>query len=1105
MNCENQGYEVEDIGLIYEDLMQDADIQKAADWSNGNLPCDKDAVSDETNMQEVFMSADEALTKCLNKCTWPDMCYLMKHTGMEREELAEELHLYQDPMAYDLHQDSDKDWYRENEYISSGKSVGTLLKEAKEMNEKYDGRFARNVAYLKVLMPDKAFLEEVYIPLGSRCVSNYQYAEFIAFLLDMNQLPVIKRKKLSRKRKIEEVSPPVVTLNTVEFGTERMPAVKLIEHVLNETPIKVKDPRPRSDGRKVDYVINPEETQAALDKLELIFAKFQEWIYADKERAEQIRKKYFETYGTYVTANYDGGYLKFPDLNPLLVLYRHQRNGIARILCSRSRNTLLVYDTGAGKTYTMICAAHELKRMHIVRKAMFVLQSAFFESFVADHRYAYPEDKLLVVSEDKFSKNERAKTIEEMKHGDYDAIYIRSSSYDMLDLSKDYYISLLNADIKKYKQQMEDCYGFEKKHLQKKVEKIQKEIQALKDAEEPIEHCWESLGVDCLFIDECHTYKNINVKSSLENVVGLHRTGSIKCERNLHKVHYVQQLTESSRVVFSSATPVKNSIADVYAMQMYLQPDMLEFLDIKSFDEWAAVFCEVHTQFEISPDAMNYRNITRLTFHNIPELIQIFSSVADFYHADREELQLPETVQYQDIVVPKTKEQHEVYNEIARKLELVHLKVMSRKEYNELLACMEARLATTDIRLSRPNAVVAKHSTKISYCVEEVYKNYVEHPGTAQIIFSDIGVPKKDCFNVYDQLKLELIERGVPANEIAFIHEGTTDKKRAKLLEDLNQAKIRVMIGSTSKLGLGVNAQLNLYALHHLDAPWSPADVQQREGRLVRMGNKNESVKIYRYIAGESFDAYIWQVLDNKAQFIFRFLSAGFALMQRDVEDIAYVALSYSEVKALALGSVLLRKRVETQTVLERCKIKSRQRKNELSKCQTMLHEIPLQIAECTKRMDTFTKDLECYKAYKEVVTQEERLALGEELLYEIVHNVNVSEERCFDVYQGFDVILPKYMKEEEPHVFLERHGRYLVPLKNAKELGCSKRFDNVLEKLSDKIKKEAERIKFLETERHKARKEIRKGNPMDEKIDAVVKELEQIDKQLEEELLKAG
>lgn len=590
----------------------------------------------------------------------------------------------------------------------------------------------------------------------------------------------------------------------------------------------------------------------------------------------------------------------------------------------------------------------------------------------------------------------------------------------------------------------------------------------------------------------------MTIQGSAEGVVGLHAQGSKKCNEMMEKVHYVQD--SGGRIIFATGTPLTNSLTDLFILQMYLQPETLRCCGIEYFSEWITAFGERDASFEIDVDGQNFRIKYRYSkFHNLPELMALFSDVCDFYQPPEDE-RLPDFKGSTDVLVEKNELQEMYIEDIARRTENIHAGLVKRKDDNLLKVTVDGRKCALDMRLIDPEFKEETEKSRIEMCAQKVFENYEQFPGTSQIVFCDSSTPKK-TFNVYDELKKCLVKRGVPSEDVVFIHEGTTEKKRRKLLEDLNIGKIRIMAGSTQKLGIGVNVQKNLLAVHHLDIPWRPSDMVQREGRLIRQGNQNQEVFVYRYITEGSFDSYSWQLLESKQRFISSFLEGTLDESHRSDSDIADTVLSYAEAKALAIGNPLIRKRVETSNQLERLRISQGQRRRQLLEFRRMDGTIQDDIRKREELIRRTRRDLDFYRKHREKLPRNERLEFGEELLEALRDNISRPSERFFDWYQNFRVMLPAQMTLEHPYIILTRQEEdgtsYTIQMKDAAAAGVSRKIDYALVHLPDTLHEHQEKLEALRRQLLEVRKELIDGNPYDEMVEKTAEELKEIDKKL--------
>ena len=684
-----------------------------------------------------------------------------------------------------------------------------------------------------------------------------------------------------------------------------------------------------------------------------------------------------------------------------------------------------------------------------------------------------------------------------IRDGDFTAVYIAFSSFDMMCMSRQYRLDNKSEEIYRIQALAASTQDkWEKKLFESKAKKLMNELTKLKkELPEDKMLPFDQLGITTLVVDEVHHFKNVSLKTSVDDVAGMHVKGSKKCNEMMEKAQFVR--SHNGSLIFSTGTPITNSLSDLFVLQMFLQPEQMQLLNLNHFDAWIGTFASRQSGFEVDVDSQSYRIMTRFSrFHNLPELIQLFSSVCDSYQGTDNRIGLPACDGYIDTIVPKSPEQTEYIEDLVLRTEMIREKLVKSYEDNLLKVTHDGRAAALDIRLVEENMNMHSKETKIYACVKNVYTCWKEHSGTAQLVFCDIGTPKKG-FNVYDEIKYHLMDLGIPEEQIAFVHDAGTDAKRRKMFEDVNKAKIRVLIGSTSKLGTGVNVQENLIAIHHLDVPWKPSDMVQREGRMIRQGNKNPKVYRYRYITAGTFDAYSWQIVENKQRFIGRFMNGSLA--ERETRDIDDVTLSYAEIKALSVGDPLLKTRIETSNVYERTKIHCHERAKELRKMQALINEAPEKLDALDQRKKRLIEDRNYFWRCRERLTKEERHAFGEELLYALQGNCERDVERCFEILHGFHVVLPARMKSDKPYVWItgSNSNRYDVDMRDAKVSGCIQRIEYVLMHLDDRVRGVDEQISGVEKEITLAKLEIGKGNTYIKAMDTLNKQLVEIDQEL--------
>jgi len=1036
----------------------------------------------------------------MNNRAYPDLYYWSEVTGLSVDEIIDTYNgklIWLDPEQYKINYDRTVGWLTKEQYLMG--RVEKKYKLALEMNRS-TGLFEENVKLLRANLPDKPTGEEIHISLSAPWIPTWIIQKFIKWLFLSCFEPTVENDTNIGKKIIYGMPYISDVLNYQTYGTTDMSAKRIIEHIINGIPLKAYDQVPKPDGNGCVSVVNTRKTIYLNEKAALIKEKWQEFITSHDVIEEKIWKAYNENFGYHV-CRFDGSYLKLADSNPDIALYPYQKDAIAHGLFVP--NLLLAHTVGSGKTWVYSAIVHESLRLGLSHRALIVVPNATLSSAAAAYKELYPDTNMLVVNPKKeFAPDKRKQTLEDMKSGKYDVIFMAYSSFDMLDMSKAYLLKkkkdrinelIVKGRVQSYK--MANKYKSAIKLLKKACEKFEK------DYEETECSCFDELGIDHIVVDEAHNYKNISLQCSYDNIVGLNCKGSKKSDRMLEKIDYINQ--RNGRVVMATGTPITNSLSEIYVFQRYLQATELELCNIYHFRDWIASFAEEETSFEIDVDSVNGKFTTRFSkFHNLPELMGLISQVVDFYQADASDVTLPDFNGYTNVVVKKNKAQTEYIAKLAERTEDIRARLVSRKVDNLLKITVQGRQAATDIRLVEPDAPLTNEDNKVKACAETMSRIYFEHPLATQIAFSDIGTPK-DAFNLYDALKEELVKRGVKAEEIAFIHDADTESKRIRVEKQFDAGQLRILVGSTQKLGTGVNVQKHLLAVHHLDVPWRPADMVQREGRIIRQGNLNNEVFIYRYITEASFDAYTYQLLENKQKFIAQFFSGAMSAVHREEADCSDTILSYAEVKALAIGNPLIKERVEVSNTLEHAKINQRARRREIGNLCEVLESIPRRVRETQDRIEACTLDLEGYRAAKHGMSQSDRTDFGEKLLKALFGNIMEEQERTFGEYQGFDVVLPKFMKADKPYVilrYIDDFGHVAHLDLEGTGLGCTMRLDHVLNSLPETIERLRNKLQELYNQEQQANIDIEQGNPYDEEVDALTKRLLKIDAELKGE-----
>ncbi len=1060
-----------------------------------------------------YENCGDALIAWLTDHPYVDMGYLCRATGKSWRQVHDELSgvIYQNPqpMLDGEEYDPLSHWELGAKYLSGNvaKKLEAAQKAARILPEIYSG----NVPALKAIMPQRMAIDDLHPDLGASWIPASEYVRFIYDFLHLRETPRVYFLAEKNKWEIEVCEKDKKSfLNTVTYGVrgisygqdkQYITAVKIIEHCLNAKPVKVYDHNPvagQGFGNIIyEPILNRAKTIEAQEKEKEIRSAFKDWVYADPRRISRFEGYYNDTFVGYAYTAYNGDFLTFPGLNPAVKLYDHQKNSVARVLLS-DENVLISHDVGTGKTYIMVASAHELHRMGISKKNLAVVPNQILTDFARAHKLLYPEDRILVVEGRDFTPKYRNEVLKKIRDEDYVAVYMASSTFDLIGMSKDYYVTKYEEEIHSVKQAISNAStAREKSQLETLEKRLSKKFaKYMSTTPEDIYLTYEDLGITTLFIDEAHNYKNITITSRCDNIVGLHTKGSAKADSALEKAH------NTPRLIFATATPLTNSIADLFTIQTFLQPKLLEAHKIASFDAWINTFGERVTSIECDLDvnAGKLRPVTRFShFHNLNDLKAIFSQVCDFHHSEGD-VDLPEYGGYTEIMVPISIEQSEYFKSLSKRISDCRARLVKRKVDNPLLITHDGRAAAIDLRLVVPEADVASELTKTRVCGNKVFENYVKYPDSAQVVFCDLGTPK-DSFNIYDELKNHLVALGIPEYEIAYVHDATSEAARTRLFNDINKGKIKVVIGSTAKLGVGVNVQEKLVALHHLSVPWRPADLTQREGRILRQGNTSSEVFIYHYITENTFDQFSWQLLENKQRFIASFL--GGTYVDDRASDIADTVLTYAELKALAVGNMLIRERVEVSNALERAKIAERGRHNQLYRQRVLIEATPARIEQLKASAKQFKTDYKHYKNNRQEIKKPDREAFGEELSIAIAANEGCIDERVFDTYQGFTVILPSGMTKEVPFVYLVAKSglkHYCALGEVGTKVGYSMAIEQALIHLIDQNDKLISEVERLANEMDLARADVRRGNPYTEQVRELSEKLDAIDEKFKED-----
>ena len=1027
-------------------------------------------------------SPEEGLLLSLANLGRVDIEYIAKVSSLSPKKVISCLKgsIYQNPETWSG--DLLRGWETSDEYLSG--CISAKLDAAQKADRKRPGYFSENVEALLKVMPKMAVSKDVYISLGSPWIPNEVIEDFISHISQRSprHVCVCRNEETGSWHVLRNTSDPWCErfdgpLFTKKWGTRHKPFLELVRLTLNlKTPVvRYGDSDRCRDPSLVKGAINVKATMEAVEKQRLIIEEFKRWIPTSKRREEMLLSLYHERFGSIRNRHYDGSFLPFQGLSPKVSLYGYQKDAAARIIFNK--NTLLAHDVGAGKTFVMIAAAMEMRRIGMARKNLFVVPNNVVKQWEGIFKTMYPDAHILVVGPSAFQPRKRDAVLRELRDGDYDGMLIAYSCFNMIPMSPrekgdaeekgiDGVFSLPSQSL------VDDQDGFTGDNGDRRI-------------------YFDDLGIDRLFVDEAHNFKNLPFKTKMGSVLGLNPTGSKVCQELYEKVRFVQR--EGGGVIFATGTPITNSISDIYTMQRYLQPGQLELMELSRFDDWVGNFASVNRGFEVDVDTNTYRMANRLSeFHNLPELSAMIGLLADFHTADGAG-DLPNCEGPDDILVPQNEALADYLKEISQRAEAVRARKVGPDVDNLLKITTDGRKAALDMRLVDPSVAPGKN-TKLFACANQVADIYHRNYSAigVQLVFCDSSVPSPS-WNVYDELRKMLVNRGVKDSEIAYVHEATSDVKRDALFAKVREGEIRVLLGSTMKLGLGVNVQEHLVALHHLDIPWRPADMVQREGRILRQGNVFDEVRIFRYVAQGSFDAYSWQLLETKQRFISSLLAGQ--LSQRDGDDLGTQALSYGEVKALALGNPLIRERVETANELTRYLILQKSLLGSKQEAEAeaigLVHRIA-SVKEDVRRCEIDAAFAATQPKPENEERAEYRRKLAKTLL---VSDMKPDETKAF-AYRGFDVVIPAGMPYEEPSCFLRREGSYRVILGGG-ESGNLVRIDNFIDRFDKHLQSLNDKVALLENRLEQAKATSRDKKDYSAEIAACRLKLKNIDEQL--------
>ena len=867
-------------------------------------------------------TASEALALSIGEKARVDLGYMAQLTGKPQEEIIKDLQ----GVIFKVPATEPARYVTADEYLSG--NVREKLKTA-EIAAKADPELAINVSALERVIPKDLPASEIAVRLGTTWIPQEDIQRFMVELLTPSSYAMgrlkVRYTPMNGDWFIENKSSDVGNVKADStYGTKRASAYRIIEDTLNLRDTRIFDYVYDENGKKT-AVLNHKETTAAQAKQEAIKQAFQDWIWKDPERRSRLVRYYNDTFNSVRPREYDGSHIKFGGISPEITLRPHQVNAIAHILYGG--NTLLAHKVGAGKTFEMVAAAQESKRLGLCQKSMFVVPNHLVGQWASEYLRLYPSANILVTTNRDFETGNRKKFCGRIATGDYDAVIIGHSQFEKIPISEERQREQLMRQLDDIERGIDDVQAnkgeqFTVKQLMKTRKAIKEKLDKLNDTKRKDNVInFEELGVDRLFIDESHFYKNLYLYTKMRNVGGIAQTEAQKSSDLFMKCRYLDEITGNRGTVFATGTPISNSMVEMYSVQRYLQYDTLAGNGLQHFDSWASTFGETITALELAPEGTNYRAKTRFAkFYNLPELMQMFREIADIQTADMLKLPVPEVI-YHNVKTKPSQIQKEMVAGLAKRAEKVRARLVKPNIDNMLKITNDGRKLALDQRMIDPMLPDAPDS-KVSACVENVCRIWEEYADTkaAQLVFCDLSTPKNDgTFNVYDDMREKLIQRGIPAEQVRFIHEATTDAQKKELFAKVRSGEVRILFGSTPKMGAGTNVQDRLVAIHNLDCPWRPSDLEQRQGRIERQGNLFPEVQVYRYVTEQTFDAYLYQLVESKQKFISQIMTSKSPV--RSAKDVDEVALSFAEVKMLATGDERFKEKMDLDMQVAKLKV----------------------------------------------------------------------------------------------------------------------------------------------------------------------------------------
>ena len=1087
-----------------EIIGEDGELERKADMFS------KRTIKPHTPVTSVD-TASEALAVSLGEKATIDMDYMMELSGKSENEIFEDLKgvIFLNPL-YEYGNSYEPKYLMADEYLSG--NVREKLRIAKNSAELYPEDYKVNVEALQKVQPKDLTASEISVRLGATWLPPDDVQEFIFHLLETPRYAQWNIKvhfsPFTSEWNIEGKSYDkgnVRAYNT--YGTSRINAYKIIEETLNLKDVRIFDYIEDDEGKK-KAVLNKKETAIAQSKQEMIKQEFQDWIWSDPERRERLCKSYNEKFNSVRPREYDGSHIIFNGMNPEIELREHQKNAVAHILYGG--NTLLAHAVGAGKTFEMVAAAQESKRLGLCNKSLFVVPNHLTEQWAAEYLQLYPAANILVATKKDFETKNRKKFCGRIATGDYDAVIIGHSQFEKIPMSIERQRAILE-------QQLEEITGgiaelkrnrgenFSIKQLEKSKKSIRQKLDKLNDQTKKDDVVtFEELGVDRLFVDESHYYKNLYLYTKMRNVGGIAQTEAQKSSDLFMKCRYLDEITGGRGTVFATGTPISNSMVELYTIQRYLQYNTLVKNGLQHFDAWASTFGETITAVELTPEGTGYRAKTRFAkFYNLPELMAMFKEIADIKTADMLNLPVPEA-KYHNIAVKPSEMQKEMVASLAERAEQVRGGGVDSSVDNMLKITNDGRKLALDQRMLN-DMLPDFEGSKINACVDNIYRIWKENADkkSAQLVFCDLSTPKNDgTFSVYNDIRKKLIERGIPESEVKFIHEADTDMKKKELFQKTRKGEVRVLLGSTQKMGAGTNVQDKLIALHDVDCPWRPSDLEQRSGRIVRQGNENPQVDIYRYVTEQTFDAYLYQLVEGKQKFASQIMTSKSPV--RSAEDIDETALSYAEIKMLATGNPYIKEKMDLDIQVQKLKmLKSNFLSEKYGLEDKVIKFYPQQIAYLKSRVEGLTKDVETAKLHPKPIDEQplgmtvsgvsysEKAEAGQAII-NACKSMNSPDAIPLGEYRGFQMELYFDTVQRNYVVKLKGETSRDVPLGDDSH-GNIVRIDNGIERFEETLADTKNSLENTEKQFETAKREIEKPFAKEEELRAKTARLDEL------------